>query len=357
MAPGISAAAAAATAAAGAVDEPLTQDEVARIPSASLPIGLQISHLLGEFTQLTIQLFAIISTTSPSALLSAAAAAAAAGTQSSSATEPIYEALAAVDRKLAALLVMYDSHRRRQRRIEALIRELGSLDSQWRDSALTLQQCLADLSPVIESGALDRKAISTARQADLKPETVLSYARLLAPFTSAPPASLFPPEVKLKGVGATDPTGRTLPAGAIPPFPTEATMRGGRLQFGSEGLLHGYLGETEPVGAGTFSTATRIANLASVPNRWRSYTILSSSRHSRMLHSLAWGTAQAEETRPRVPSSLRKSTCTEPQRLRRDRRTTLPRGSSMKRNCMERVWAVKGTSKERESRTLCLIWI
>ncbi|GAA5961651.1 hypothetical protein JCM8115_004722 [Rhodotorula mucilaginosa] len=256
MAPGISAAAAAATAAAGAVDEPLTQDEVARIPSASLPIGLQISHLLGEFTQLTIQLFAIISTTSPSALLSAAAAAAAAGTQSSSATEPIYEALAAVDRKLAALLVMYDSHRRRQRRIEALIRELGSLDSQWRDSALTLQQCLADLSPVIESGALDRKAISTARQADLKPETVLSYARLLAPFTSAPPASLFPPEVKLKGVGATDPTGRTLPAGAIPPFPTEATMRGGRLQFGSEGLLHGYLGETEPVGAGRRDSTT-----------------------------------------------------------------------------------------------------
>lgn len=245
MAPGISAAAAAAAA---ADDEPFTQDEVAQIPSASLPIGLQISHLLGEFTQLTVQLFAIISTTSPSALLAAAG-----GTAKSSATEPIYEALAAVDRKLAALLVMYDSHRRRQRRIEALIRELGTLDSQWRDSALTLQQCLADLSPVIESGALDRKAITTARQADLKPETVLSYARLLAPFTSAPPASLFPPEVKLKGVGATDPTGRTLPAGAIPPFPTEATMRGGRLQFGSEGLLHGYLGETEQVGAGAFS--------------------------------------------------------------------------------------------------------
>lgn len=69
------------------------------------------------------------------------------------------------------------------------------------------------------------------------------------------------------------------------------------------------------------------------------------------------GTAQAEETRPRVSSSLRNSRCTEPQRLRRDRRTTLPRGSSMKRNCMERVWAVKGSSKERESRTMCLIWI
>lgn len=234
--------------AAAAVDEPLTQDEVAQIPSAALPIRLQISHLLGEFTQLSIQLFAIISTISPSTLPPA-------GTQS--ATEPIYEALAAVDRKLAALLVMYDSHRRRQRRIEALIRELGTLDSQWRDSALTLQQCLADLSPVIESGALDRQAITTARQAHhlLTPETVLSYARLLAPFTSAPPASLFPPEVKLKGVGATDPTGRSLPAGAIPPFPTEATMRGGRLQFGSEGLLHGggYLGETEQVGAGAFA--------------------------------------------------------------------------------------------------------
>lgn len=244
MAPGISSTAAGAVRPLSVpVEEPLTQDEVAAIPSASLPIRLQISHLLGEFTQLTVQLFAIISTTSPSALPAAGI---------KSATEPIYEALAAVDRKFAALLVMYDSHRRRQRRIEALIRDLGTFDSQWRDSARTLQQCLADLSPVIESGALDRKAITTARQAQLKPNTVLSYARLLAPFTSAPPASLFPPEVKLKGVGATDPTGRTLPAGAFPPFPTEATMRGGRLQFGSEGLLHGYLGETEQVGAGAF---------------------------------------------------------------------------------------------------------
>ncbi|GAA5991647.1 hypothetical protein JCM10908_001072 [Rhodotorula pacifica] len=230
--------------------EPLTPDEVAQIPSPSLPIGLQISHLVAEFTRLTIQLFGVISTTSPSlaAAGSSSSAGGGGGGASSSPTEAIFEALSAVDEKLAALLVMYDAHQRRQRHISSLIHELGTLDSKWRSSALTLEECISSLSPIVQSGALDRKAISLAQEAHLNPDTLLSYARLLAPFTSAPPASLFPPEVKLKGVGATDPTGRTLPAGAIPPFPTEATMRRGRLQFGREGLLQGYLGETEEVG-------------------------------------------------------------------------------------------------------------
>lgn len=219
--------------------DPLTPDEVAQIPSAALPLGLQISHLLAEFTRLSIQLFAHLSNTSPSLAVS---------NSSASPIEAVYDALASIDDKLASLLVMYDAHQRRQRRIEALVDELGALEGRWRTSAQTLERCVADLAPVVASGARDRAAISTASRARPTPTAVLSYARLLAPFTSAPPSSLFPPEVKLKGVGATDPTGRSLPAGAIPPFPTEATMRRGRLQFGREGLLQGYLGEMEEVG-------------------------------------------------------------------------------------------------------------
>ncbi|BGP26641.1 mediator complex, subunit Med4 [Rhodotorula toruloides] len=215
---------------------PLSSADIAQIPSPSLPIGPQISHLLSEFANLSIQLFMIFSTTSPSA-----------SAGSSASTAKIYESLGVVDEKLARLLVMYSEHQRRQQRVEALVSTLRTLDSTWHESASTLHSCVSTLDPIVASGDLDRRAISTAQSSSLTPSSLLSYARLLAPFTSAPPSSLFPPELKLKGVGATDPTGRSLPMGAIPPFPTEAAMRRGRLQFGREGLMQG-LGATEEVG-------------------------------------------------------------------------------------------------------------
>lgn len=244
---------------------PLSPAEVAQIPSPSLPIGPQISHLLSEFTTLSIQLFTILSTTSPSA---------SAGSKAS--TAEIYESLGAVDEKLARLLVMYADHQRRQQRVEALISTLRTLDSTWHESASTLHSCVSSLDPIVASGALDRTAISNAQAASLTPSQILSYARLLAPFTSAPPSSLFPPEVKLKGVGATDPTGRSLPMGAIPPFPTEAAMRRGRLQFGREGLMQG-LGATEEVGGALLCSSDLTArSLTSVvgrsTTRWTSST-------------------------------------------------------------------------------------
>ncbi|BGP42354.1 hypothetical protein JCM10450v2_006448 [Rhodotorula kratochvilovae] len=214
----------------------LTAAEAAQIPSPSLPISSQLSHLLNEFTQLSVQLFTILSSPSTS-------------TAGNTPTLPIYEALAGVDEKLARLLAMYAAHQAQQARIDALVASLRTLDGAWHTSAQTLQSCTRALAPVVESGALDRRAIAAAQEAGsaLSAPSLLAYARLLAPFTSAPPSSLFPPEVKLRGVGATDPTGRTLPPGAIPPFPTETVMRRGRLQFGREGLLQG-LGETNEVG-------------------------------------------------------------------------------------------------------------
>ncbi|GAA5858980.1 hypothetical protein JCM8547_007188 [Rhodosporidiobolus lusitaniae] len=218
---------------------PLTDEEAAHIPSSSLPIGPQISHLLAEFTALSVKLFSLLSSASPSLATS------------STSTQPIYAALAVIDDKLSRLLVMYDAHQRKQRRIETLITSLRTLDETWHTSASTLHTCLGDLSPIVSSGASDRAAIAAAKEAQLTPAGLLSYARLLAPFTSAPPSSILPSQDerdKLRGVGATDPTGRSLPMGAIPPFPTEAAMRRGRLQFGREGML-GAMGETNEVGA------------------------------------------------------------------------------------------------------------
>lgn len=216
---------------------PLSAAEAAQIPSSSLPIGPQISHLLSQFTSLSLSLFSVISSASLSLVADL-----------SKSTQPIYTALAEVDDKLSRLLVMYDEHQQKQRRIEALISQLKTLDETWHASTLSLHACVQSLAPIVSSGALDRSSIAASAAAGLTPQSLLSYARLLAPFTSAPPSSILPSQEerdKLKGVGATDPTGRSLPMGAIPPFPTEAAMRRGRLQFGREGAG---VGETNEVG-------------------------------------------------------------------------------------------------------------
>lgn len=211
---------------------PLTDEEIAMIPSASLPIGPQLAHLVQEFTTLSVSLFAVISTSSLTATPS---------------TTSIYTSLAELDAKLAVLLSMLAEHQRRQRRIETLIASLRSTEQAWQHGAQTLHAALSTLKPIIESGKLDRTSIaaSAPEKASLQPATILSYARLLAPFTSAPPSSIFPVEQRQAGL---DPSGRTLPPGAFPPFPTEGAMRRGRLQFGREGEEGTGMGETGEVG-------------------------------------------------------------------------------------------------------------
>ncbi|KAK4050875.1 hypothetical protein OIV83_003297 [Microbotryomycetes sp. JL201] len=220
---------------------PLTDAQAAQIPSSSLPIGPQLSHLLHQFTTLALQLFSALSTSSPHA-----------------SENPIMQALADIDSKLARLLAMLDQHQKLQGQIQQLVSDIHAQDDAWHSGVKTLHSAVNELTPIVESGAQDRQAIEQTRAArdnkesPLGPKNVLSYARLLAPFTSAPPSSLLPHEQKLVGQGAAsmDPSGNRLPLGAIPPFPTEAVMRRGRLQFGSS--FNGFgqaLGETEEVGA------------------------------------------------------------------------------------------------------------
>ncbi|GAA5991203.1 hypothetical protein JCM5350_008241 [Sporobolomyces pararoseus] len=223
---------------------PLSPAEVAQIPSTRLPISSQLSHLLSEFTSLSIQLFTILSSPSnPSVPLS-------------SLTTPIYTSLSEIDSKLSKLVQLVALHQQRQQRINSLVDQLESLSSSSYTSTETLSSCISRLEPIISSGKLDRSSIqlaspSPSEHGPLSSTALLSYARLLAPFTSAPPSSLYPPSEKLrtKSLGSTDPTGRTLPPGAIPPFPTEGVMRRGRLQFGREFGGGDGLGQTGEIGA------------------------------------------------------------------------------------------------------------
>lgn len=215
----------------------LTPAQVALIPSPSLPLAPQLTHLLARFTELSLQLFSLLSASTPSA---------------SSGTAAIYDELARLDEKLAGLMAMVEEHQRRWRKIEKLVGEVKATEEGWKKGVQGMHEALSQLQPIITSGAVDRAAILAASSSStITPSTILSYARLLAPFTSAPPSSLFPPDQQLTGPGAPamDPSGRTLPMGAIPPFPTEGAMRRGRLQFGwaAEGE-EGLVGERGEVG-------------------------------------------------------------------------------------------------------------
>lgn len=218
----------------------LSPAQAAQIPSASLPLAPQLTHLLTQFTDLSLQLFSLLSASTPSA---------------SSATGAIYEQLAHLDEKLAGLMAMVEEHQRRWRRIEKLVEEVKETEEGWKRGVQGMHEALEQLKPIIASGAVDRAAILSSSSSSLTPSTILSYARLLAPFTSAPPSSLFPADQQLTGPGAQamDPSGRTLPMGAIPPFPTEGAMRRGRLQFGSSGEgEEGLVGERGEVGGESF---------------------------------------------------------------------------------------------------------
>lgn len=210
---------------------PLTPQQVAQIPSAALPITAQLAYLLDGFTTLSMALFNQLTTkgVEPEA----------------EATQKIYQELMALDIQLAGVIQLAVQHQLRQDHIIKLTDSLERTNTCWRATTTTLQESLSILEPIVKSGALDRAQIKQAAAAALTPAALLAYARLLAPFTSAPPKGLFTQEQR----DDVDPSGRGLPAGARPPFPTEAMMRSGRLQFGrvGEGAL-GNGGEVAEVG-------------------------------------------------------------------------------------------------------------
>lgn len=106
--------------------------------------------------------------------------------------------------------------------------------------------------------------------AKLKPSTVLAYARMLGPYTSAPPRHVSP---DMDTVDRGDPV--SIP-GALLPYPTEEVMRRGRLGFDEVGAI----GETtEMTGGGSPCTPAHFlhhrrltpALLCSAGHPWPNY--------------------------------------------------------------------------------------
>lgn len=161
--------------------------------------------------------------------------------------------LADLDEQLARLANKAIEHDDNARRIQQLEDALVLYEHAWREQVMDLEAQRVKLAALTLAGKTERASIETAKKggcarrrccevltlciviAQLKPSTILSYARLLAPYTSAPPRSLFP------GGNAPD-TLAGLPPGSILPFPTEEIMRRGRLAF----TQMAEIGETAP---------------------------------------------------------------------------------------------------------------
>ncbi|EJD48283.1 hypothetical protein AURDEDRAFT_113104 [Auricularia subglabra TFB-10046 SS5] len=134
---------------------------------------------------------------------------------------------------LAAALHLARAHQRRQRRIEALVAEIGGLDDALRSVCAALGEGKRELDDILDEADERLAAIDKAKEAAIPYPELLTYAQRLSPFTSAPP-----------GVSLPDGTGPPPPS-FFPPFPNEEKMRRGRLN--AEEPL-GMLGETGPVG-------------------------------------------------------------------------------------------------------------
>lgn len=166
---------------------------------------------------------------------------------------PSVSAFIQCDAEISRALDIARTHQIKQRKIEALKREILDLNAQWRHICSALEAGKQELEIMIKEGderiesiekakdgafglELFSNKFSTAHIASLPYPELLAYAQSLSPFTSAPPNM---PDLMLSG--------QPPPPLFFPPFPNEEKMRKGRLN--AEAPL-GPLGETHSVGRG-----------------------------------------------------------------------------------------------------------
>ncbi|KIJ61955.1 hypothetical protein HYDPIDRAFT_176727 [Hydnomerulius pinastri MD-312] len=152
------------------------------------------------------------------------------------ATPPLSAFLNA-ETSLAIALAQSASHQRRQKRIDALVAEIGELEERWREVVERIEKGRRELEGVVKEGEERVEGIKKAKEASIPYPELLAYAQSLSAFTSAPP-------------NMPDPNAppNTIPGAPVPlffpPFPNEEKMRRGRLNV--EKPLGG-LGESHSV--------------------------------------------------------------------------------------------------------------
>jgi hypothetical protein len=234
------------------------------VEDGALPVSSELLSLLSSFSAQVGLIFDELSRNPQQAGSSSSA--------SGDFAQPL-TALSELDERLGAVLQRAKVHHANQTRIKQLENQLVQYELDWRKEMLMLEEQRKVLKRLVDAGNKDKAAIERAQkgvlksgpiqagsvlmhlfdsQAALKPSTVLSYARMLAPFTSAPP--------RLKPISgdAPGPPDNAIPPGSILPYPTEETMRRGRLAFAEVGDI----GETSAMTGGELHHGILLSTLA-----------------------------------------------------------------------------------------------
>lgn len=158
--------------------------------------------------------------------------------QNAQATRQTLAELQEIDQQMAALLKLVPQHQSNQTMITDLKERIRSFDANFRKDVADAHAGRDELAALIRSG---RKA-QASTTVSIPSKDLLSLARQLAPFTSAP---ILSDADKLAG-GPIPPHERALRVpGAYPPFPPEEEIRRGVLGFVSaQSGAGGELGQT-----------------------------------------------------------------------------------------------------------------
>ncbi|KAK9897800.1 hypothetical protein P389DRAFT_195388 [Cystobasidium minutum MCA 4210] len=206
-------------------------------PQQALPVSVQLLQCLEQFSQHTQAIFDDLSKSN--AQQQQHQPSTSTGNQQRTDSQVPYARalsslteLSSIDEKLAELLNKAQVHAKNQKRIEELESKLVQHEIEWRREVNQLESDRKKLKRLLDRGKKDKESIQQAKKAALKPSTILSYARLLAPYTSAPPRNK---ASMLRLPGITQPAPPTgpggVPQGSILPYPTEEVMRRGILAF------------------------------------------------------------------------------------------------------------------------------
>ncbi|WAQ89202.1 hypothetical protein PtA15_10A626 [Puccinia triticina] len=193
-------------------------------PNDQKPLANQFEVFLNQFNRITQTVFNQIASSSQSSLSSSSS------TTSSNQLNNIsmLQEIVQLETYLYNLLEIHSQHDRNSKKIQNLYLTLTELNSNHFKK--NLDQIFAiknKLDIICSDGQNEKTRFEKLNDLALTPGHIMSYARLIAPYTSAPPAPSTDPDQPINpcsGLDLQDPSLRFLM-----PFPTEDVIRRGRM--------------------------------------------------------------------------------------------------------------------------------
>lgn len=225
---------------------PCALEGMAAPPATQLPLADTLLNCLDDFQAHSNELFAALSS------------------QNAPATRQVLADLQDTDERMAALLRVLPQHQTNQANIVSLVDRIRTYDATYRKEVAEAYHKRDELVALIRSG---RKA-QPSTTAHIPSSQLLSLARQLAPFTSAPILS----DADKQAGGPIPPHERALRApGAYPPFPPEEEIRRGVLGFVSAqaGGAEAQQGETGQMPGGAAGAQEEQGTAAAAHNQER----------------------------------------------------------------------------------------